>query len=88
MKKIQKKSKKQSKYFKKQTHFKVELTSFDAKSKLKIIKEVKNILKLGLKESKELVEKLPATLKDDVSKVDSEQLKEQLEKLGAVITLK
>lgn len=64
------------------------MTSFDAKSKLKIIKEVKNILKLGLKESKELVEKLPATLKDDVSKVDSEQLKEQLEKLGAVITLK
>lgn len=76
------------KFFKKQTSFKVELTSFEAKSKLKLIKEVKNMLGLGLKESKELVEKVPAILKEDVNKEDSAALKEKLEKLGAIITLK
>lgn len=46
----------------------MELESFDAKSKLKIIKEVKTLLKLGLKESKELVEKAPIVLKEGINK--------------------
>ena len=70
------------------TSFDVELESFDAKSKLKIIKEIKSLMKLGLKEAKELVEKAPIKLKEQVNKQEAEDLQKLLEKLGAKITIK
>ena len=72
----------------KQKHFDVVLTSFDSAKKLAIIKEVKGILGIGLKDAKEMVEKVPATLKEKADIEEGESLKEKLEKLGAVITLK
>ena len=64
------------------------LESFDAAQKLKIIKELKAILGIGLKETKELLEKGPGVLKEKVSREDAEQLQEKLTKLGYVTTLK
>lgn len=69
------------------TSFDVKLNSFDAKSKIKIIKEVRAITGLGLKEAKALVESAPAVLKQDVNKEDADKLVESLSKLTAVVTL-
>ena len=72
---------------KKKTKFDVQLTSFDAKVKIKVIKEVRGILGLGLKESKELVESVPKILQKDMKEEDAEKMKQQLEALGAVVEL-
>jgi len=69
------------------TSFDIKLQSFDAKSKIKIIKEVRAITKLGLKESKALVEGAPKVITQDISKEEAEQLKEKLESLGAIIEI-
>jgi len=69
------------------TSFEVQLTSIDAAQKIKIIKEVRELLKLGLKEAKETVEKVPVTLLKDVKKEEADALKEKLEAAGCVITL-
>lgn len=69
------------------THFDVELTSFDPKLKIKLIKEVRGLLGLGLKDAKDTVEGAPKWLKKDFLKEDAEAMKEALEKLGAVIRL-
>ncbi|EEY67989.1 50S ribosomal protein L7/L12, putative [Phytophthora infestans T30-4] len=69
------------------TAFDVKLASFDAKSKIKVIKEVRAITGLGLKEAKELVEGAPSTLKKDVKKEDADALIEQLKAVGAVVEL-
>ncbi|RLV93023.1 54S ribosomal protein L12 mitochondrial [Spathaspora sp. JA1] len=69
------------------TIFAVKLESFDAKSKPKIIKEVKSLLGLSLVESKKFVEGAPKVLKDNVPKEDAEKMKATLEGLGAKITL-
>ncbi|OWZ11538.1 Ribosomal protein L7/L12 [Phytophthora megakarya] len=69
------------------TVFDVKLASFDAKSKIKVIKEVRAITGLGLKEAKELVEGAPSTLKKDVKKEEADELIEKLKAVGAVVEL-
>ncbi|MCI8632456.1 MAG: 50S ribosomal protein L7/L12 [Lachnospiraceae bacterium] len=69
------------------TEFDVELTDAGAQ-KIKVIKVVREITGLGLKEAKELVESAPKVLKEGASKEDAEALKKQLEEVGAKITLK
>ena len=64
------------------------MTSYNADGKLKIIKEFKNFLGLGLKEAKDMVEKTPLVIKEDISKDDAEKIKALLEPLGAVIIIK
>ena len=71
-----------------------EKTSFDVvlkevgPNKLKVVKTVKEITGLGLKEAKELVDGAPANVKEGVSKADADSMKERLEADGAVIELK
>ena len=59
---------------KEKTHFDIELTSFDATSKIKVIKEVRAIFGLGLKEAKEMVEGAPVWLKKESPKEEAEEL--------------
>jgi large subunit ribosomal protein L7/L12 len=67
--------------------FDVELTSFGAE-KIKVIKVVKEILNVGLKEAKEFVESAPKVIKEAASKEDADALKAKLEEAGATVTLK
>ena len=67
--------------------FDVELTSAGA-SKVKVIKVVREVTGLGLKEAKELVDGAPKVIKEAVSKAEAEELKAKLEEQGAEITLK
>ncbi|MBE6849078.1 MAG: 50S ribosomal protein L7/L12 [Oscillospiraceae bacterium] len=69
------------------TEFDVVMTSFGDK-KMGVIKAVKDVLGLGLKEAKEAVEGVPKTLKEGVSKAEAEELKAKLEEAGATIELK
>ena len=69
------------------TEFDVELTSFGAK-KLDVIKVVREITGLGLKDAKDLVEGAPKMLKEGVSNEDAEKIKEQLTAAGATVTIK
>jgi large subunit ribosomal protein L7/L12 len=68
------------------TSFNVILKEFGEK-KIQVIKEVKSITGLGLKEAKELVDNLPKTVKEGLSKEDAEALQKQLEAVGAVVEL-
>lgn len=70
-----------------QTEFDVILKSC-GQSKLAVVKLVKELTGLGLKEAKELVDKAPAPLKEKVSKEEAAQLKAQLEEAGAEVELK
>lgn len=70
-----------------QTEFDVVLTSA-GQAKLAVIKVAKDVLGLGLKEAKDLVDKAPATLKEKVSKAEAEQLKAALEEAGAEVEIK
>lgn len=70
-----------------QTEFSVILTSFGDK-KINVIKEVRGITGLGLKEAKDLVEATPKTLKESVSKEEADKIKEQIEKAGATVEIK
>ena len=67
--------------------FTVVLTAAGDK-KIQVIKEVRAITGLGLKEAKDLVEGAPATVKEGVNKAEAEKLKAQLEEAGAIIDLK
>lgn len=69
------------------TDFDVVLTSGGA-AKLKVVKEVKNLLGLGLKEAKELVDGAPSTIKEGVPKEEAESMKAALEEAGASVELK
>ena len=69
------------------TEFDVILASF-GDSKMGVIKAVKDIAGLGLKEAKELVESAPKAIKEGVSKAEAEELKAALEAAGATIELK
>ena len=69
------------------TEFDVELTEAGA-NKIKVIKVVRDITGLGLKEAKEAVESTPKVLKEGVSKEEAEELKAKLEAEGAKVTLK
>ena len=70
-----------------QTQFDVILTSA-GQAKLQIVKVVKEITGLGLKEAKELVDKIPAPVKEKVSKTEAEQVKAQLEEAGGEVEVK
>lgn len=70
-----------------QTEFDVILKSAGG-SKLAIVKLVKEMTGVGLKEAKELVDKAPAPIKEKVSKEEAEALKSQLEEAGAEVELK
>ncbi len=69
------------------TEFDVVLTEAGA-SKMGVIKLVKEITGLGLKEAKELVDNAPKTIKEAVSKADAEEMKKKLEEAGAKVELK
>ena len=69
------------------TEFDVELTSFGAQ-KIKVIKVVREMTGLGLKEAKEAVEGAPKVIKEAVSKEEAEQIKAKLEEQGATVTIK
>ena len=70
-----------------QTEFDVILTSAGA-GKLKVVKEVKGLLGIGLKDAKALVDGAPAPVKEKVSKEEAESIKAALEAVGASIELK
>ena len=70
-----------------QTEFTVVLASFGEK-KINVIKEVRAVTSLGLKEAKELVESAPKPIKEDVSREEADKIKEQLEAAGATVEIK
>jgi len=69
------------------TTFTVVLTSSGA-NKIQVIKEIRTIINLGLKEAKDLVEGAPKTVKEGVSKEEAEDIKKKLEAQGAKVELK
>ncbi|MCR4617921.1 MAG: 50S ribosomal protein L7/L12 [Lachnospiraceae bacterium] len=69
------------------TEFDVELTEVGAE-KVKVIKVVREVTGLGLKEAKDLVEAAPKVVKEGASKDDAENIKKSLEEAGAKVTLK
>ncbi len=69
------------------TEFDVILTSAGA-AKLKVVKEVKNLLGVGLKDAKDLVDGAPSPVKEGVPKEEAEQIKAALEEVGASVELK
>ena len=70
------------------TSFDVVLTGFDAAAKIKVIKVVREITGLGLKEAKEVVEGAPKAVLEGAKKEDAEAAKEKLEAAGAAVTIK
>ena len=70
-----------------QTEFTVVLKSFGEK-KINVIKEIRGLTGLGLKEAKELVEGAPKNVKEAVSKEDADKMKAALEKAGATVEIK
>jgi large subunit ribosomal protein L7/L12 len=70
-----------------QTEFNVVLTNFGA-NKVNVIKVVREITGLGLKEAKDLVEGAPAPVKEGVSKKDAEDMKKKLTEAGATVEIK
>ncbi len=69
------------------TEFDVVLTVCGA-NKIQVIKEVRAITSLGLKEAKEAVENVPTTLKEAISKAEAEEIKKKLEAQGATVEIK
>ena len=69
------------------TEFTIVMTSFGEK-KVEVIKAVREITGLGLKEAKDLVEGAPATVKDGVNKADADSFKKKLEAAGAKVEVK
>ncbi len=70
-----------------QTEFNVELSAAGA-NKIAVIKAIREITGLGLKEAKDLVEAAPKVVKEQVSKNDAEEMKKKLTEAGATVTLK
>ena len=70
-----------------QTEFNVMMTSFGA-NKVGVIKAVRTITSLGLKEAKDLVEGVPSAIKEGVSKAEAEEIKKQLVEAGATVEIK
>ena len=70
-----------------QTEFDVILASFGDK-KINVIKEIRTITGLGLKEAKDLVESAPKEIKEGIAKEEAEKLKKQLEDAGATVDIK
>jgi large subunit ribosomal protein L7/L12 len=70
------------------TEFTVVLEGYDAAEKIKVIKVVRELTGLGLKEAKELVEGAPKPVKENISKEDAEKMKKQLEDVKGKVSLK
>ena len=70
------------------TEFDVILAEIEPKAKIKIIKEVRTLTGAGLKDAKAMVENLPSTLKEAVSKDAAEEIKAKIEKVGGKIEIK
>ena len=70
------------------TSFDVILSGFDSSTKIKVIKEVRTITALGLKEAKELVEGAPKSLKEGVTKEQAEEIKAAVEAVGGTVEIK
>ena|SRR5690349_18573317 len=70
------------------TEFTVTLKEYPADKKVTVIKVVREITGLGLKEAKDLVEGVPSTVKEGVNKADSETFKKKLEEAGAKVEVK
>lgn len=70
-----------------QTEFTVLMTSFGA-NKVNVIKAIRSITSLGLKEAKDMVEAVPATVKEGVKKEEADNVKKQLEEAGATVEIK
>ena len=70
-----------------QTEFDVVMSSFGA-NKVSVIKAVRTLTGLGLKEAKDLVEGVPATVKEGIPKDEVEEVKKQLEEAGAAVDIK
>ncbi len=70
-----------------QTEFDVELTSFGEK-KINVIKAIREITSLGLKEAKAVVDAAPKIVKEGVTKEEAEETKKKLEEAGATVTVK
>ncbi len=71
-----------------QTEFNVILDEFPADKKMAILKEVRNITGLGLKETKDLVEAAPKAVKEGITKDAAEDIKKKLEAAGAKVSIK
>jgi len=69
------------------TIFDLKLTGFDAKSKIKVIKVIRGMTSLGLKEAKELVEGAPTTVKKDIKMEEAEELKAKIEAVGGTVEI-
>ena len=70
-----------------QTEFTATLTEIGTE-KIKVIKVVREVTSLGLKEAKDLVESAPKALKEDVSKAEAEAIKKKFEDVGAKVEIK
>lgn len=70
-----------------QTEFSVELTDVGS-GKINVIKAIREITGLGLKEAKEMVDGAPGVVKEDATKDEAEEIKKKLEEAGAKVTLK
>ena len=70
-----------------QTEFNVIMTSF-GENKVGVIKAVRTVTGIGLKEAKDLVEAAPSTIKEALSKAEAEDIKKQLEEAGAAVEIK
>lgn len=70
-----------------QTEFNVVMTNFGA-NKVNVIKAVRSITGLGLKEAKDMVEAIPALVKEGASKADADKFKKELEEAGATVEVK
>ncbi|KAH6812801.1 Ribosomal protein L12/ ATP-dependent Clp protease adaptor protein ClpS family protein [Perilla frutescens var. frutescens] len=69
------------------TTFDIKLEKFDAAAKLKVIKEIRSFTDLGLKEAKELVEKAPVVLKQQVTKDEANSIIEKIKAVGGVAVM-
>ncbi|MBA0618131.1 hypothetical protein Godav_027519 [Gossypium davidsonii] len=67
--------------------FDVKLEGFDAAAKIKVIKEVRGFIDLGLKEAKDLVEKAPTLLKKGVTKEEAEKIIQKMKEVGAKVSM-
>ena len=70
------------------TEFTVVLKEYPAEKKVTVIKVVRELTGLGLKEAKDLVEGVPSTVKEGVAKADSDAMKKKLEEAGAKVEIK
>lgn len=70
------------------TEFNVVMTAFAADKKIAVIKVIREITGLGLKEAKDMVEGVPATVKESIPKKDAEETKKKLTEAGATVEIK